>query len=91
MKPSAEFMAHVDLAGLFDVYVIPVKEGTRFQFFPYPPLKDSFPEYLAKRFAVFGEPAEAVLHADVGCFDVLFRGLHFKDPEDVLRRLTAGR
>lgn len=91
MKPTTEFMVHVDLAGLFDVYVIPAKDGTRFQFYPYPPLKATFPEYLASRFAGLGEPAEAVFTAEIGCYDVLFRGLHFKDPEDALRRLTAGR
>ncbi len=91
IKPITEFLAHVDLTGLFDVYVIPVKDGTRFQFFPYPPLKDTFPQFLAGRFPGFGEPAEAVFHAEINCFDVFFRGLHFKDPEDALRRLTAGR
>ncbi len=91
MKPKVEFIAHVDLPGLFEVFVVPADGGTRFQFYPYPPLKDRFPEYLAKRFASLGEPAEAVYQQDVGCFDAYFRGLLIRDPEEALKRLTAGR
>jgi len=89
LKPSVNFIAHVDLANLFEVFVIPAPDGTRFQFYPYPPLKDSFPEYCAKRFSGLGEPAEAVFHPETGCFDAFFRGLRFQDPEDALRALTA--
>lgn len=90
MRPSKEFQLHVELPGLFEVFVLPVPEGTRFQFYPYPGTSD-FPAYLATRFSKLGEPSECTFHPDPGCYEVLFRGLHYASPEEALSALTAGR
>jgi hypothetical protein len=87
MKLAKEFLAHVELTGLFEVFVIPVPEGTKFQFYPF---KDGdFPAFLAKRFGHLGEPSDCTYHEDFRCYEVLFRGLRFQDAEQALRSLTA--
>lgn len=89
MRPSKGFTAHVELSGLFEVFVLPVPEGTRFQFYPYPETRKDFPNYLASRFSKLGEPSECTFHPDAGCYEVLFRGLRYASPEEALKALTA--
>jgi hypothetical protein len=91
MKVAKDFQAHIELRGLFEVFVIQAPDGTRLQI--YPPTKGQvgFQEYLAKRFGHLGEPTECVHHADFDCYEVFFRGLRFSGPEEALSRLTAGR
>lgn len=91
MRPSKDFIAHVELPGLFEVFVLPVPEGTRFQFYPYKQTSGNFPEYLATRFSKLGEPSECTFHPDAGCYEVLFRGLRYPSSEEALSALTAGR
>jgi len=91
MKPATEFLVHLELKGLFEVYVIPLKDGTRFQFFPHAETEKDFAGFLARRFAHLGEPAECVFHPEIRCYDVFFRGLRFANPEEALSALTPGR
>lgn len=91
MRPLKGFIAHVELAGLFEVFVLPVPEGTRFQFYPYPETQKDFQDYLATRFSKLGEPSECTFHPEAGCYEVLFRGLRYASPEEALSALTAGR
>jgi hypothetical protein len=91
MKPAAEFLLHLELRGLFEVFVIPAKDGVRFQFFPYPETEKEFAAYLAGRFAHLGEPAECVFHPEIRCYDAFFRGLRFATPEEALVSLTPAR
>ena len=90
MRPAKEFLVHVELPGHFEVFVIPVPEGTSFQFYPYGKT-ENFPQYLARRFGHLGEPAESSHNPDVNCYEAVFRGLHFKDAEEALRAITAAR
>lgn len=89
MKPAKEFLVHVELHGLFEVFVIPSPEGCVLQFFPYPGKEKEFPTYLSERFRHLGEPSDCVYHQDIRCYEVAFRGLRFAGPEDALSRLTA--
>lgn len=91
MRPTGGFQVHVALAGLFEVFVLPVPEGTRFQFYPYPETEKDFSSYLASRFSKLGEPSECTFHPDAGCYEVLFRGLRYASPEEALAAFTAGR
>jgi hypothetical protein len=91
MKPIKEFLVHVELQGLFEVFVIPSTEGVVLQFFPYPGNGKDFPAYLAERFRHLGEPSDCAFHPSIGCYEVTFRGLRFNGPEDALARLMAGR
>jgi hypothetical protein len=91
MKAAKEFLVHVELKGLFEVFVIPSADGSILQFFPYPGKEKDFPAYLAERFKHLGEPSDCTFHSDIKCYEVTFRGLRFNGPEDALTRLTAGR
>lgn len=90
MRPATEYLLHLDLKNLFEVFVIPVSKGTKFQFYAYPELErtTSFDEYLAQRFSHLGQPGGLVYHEDFKCYEVHFPGLHFKDPEEALKALT---
>jgi hypothetical protein len=88
LKPATGFLAHVELIGLFDAYVIPIPEGTRIQFYAGTKTEKNFSTYLAKRFQHLGEPADCVYREEFRCYDVTFRGLRFKDPEEALVALT---
>lgn len=84
MKKASEFQLHAELTGLFEVFVIPIAGGTRFQFYPFKGREAGFPEYLQERFAHLGKPGECVFHADIQCFDVTFPGLRLASPEEAL-------
>jgi hypothetical protein len=88
---TKKFLVHVELQGLFEVFVIPSPEGCVLQFFPFPEKEKDFPAYLAERFKHLGEPSDCAFHPDIRCYEVTFRGLRFNGPEDALARLTAGR
>ena len=88
LKPATGFQAHVELNGLFDAYVIPTAEGTRIQFYAGTDTEKNFATYLAERFKHLGEPTDCVYREEFRCYDVTFRGLHFKDPEEALAALT---
>lgn len=80
------FLLHLELDGLFEVFVTQTASGgSRFQFFPAPAREASFDEYLARRFAHLGAPAEAVHHPDLHCFVAVFPDLRLASPEDALR------
>lgn len=89
MKKAVEFQAHIELSGLFEVFVIPVPDGTRFQFYSHPATEEGFDAYLAKRFANLGQPADLVYHEDIKCFEAFFRGLRYQSPEEALKALSG--
>jgi hypothetical protein len=86
---ASEFQAHVELTDLFEVFVIPTPEGTRFQFYAYPKTEKNFANFLAERFQHLGEPADLVYREEIRCYDVSFRGLRFKGPEEALKALIS--
>lgn len=89
MKRAVDYLAHVDLHGLFEVYVLASGRETRMQFYPYEALKEDFGAYLARRFAHLGEPSDCVYHPEARCFEVSFRNLPIKDPEEALKAVTG--
>lgn len=88
MKIAKEFQAHVELPGLFEVFAIQAPEGTTLQVFPHGNSLKDFPVFLAERFGHLGEPAECVLHEDIRCYEIFFRGLRFPGPEEALSAMT---
>lgn len=84
MAPTREFMLHVELHGLFTVYVYPSTTGASLEFFPYPATEKDFPAYLAERFKHLGEPSDCIIDPDTNCFRVKFPGLRFASPEEAL-------
>ncbi len=89
IEKASEFQAHIELTGLFEVFVIPTPEGTRFQFYAFPETEKNFDAYLAQRFRHLGEPTDLVYREEFRCYDVTFRGLRFKGPEEALKALIS--
>lgn len=87
-KNKENFLVHLALNGLFEMFVIPEVYGTKMQFYPYPDTKENFESYLVKRFGHLGKPESCNLIEDISCYEVKFPGLHFKDPEEALTALS---
>lgn len=88
MKPAKDFLIHVELHGLFTLYVYRAGSGSSFEFFPYPATEAKFPEYLATRFGHLGEPADCVVDPDTKVYRVSFPGLRFASPEEALNAIV---
>lgn len=87
MKIAQEFQAHVELPGRFEVFVIQTSDGTKLQVFAHGNDQKDFPAFIASRFGHLGEPAECVLHEDIRCYEIFFRGLRFPGPEEALNAM----
>ena len=91
MKPAKDFQVHVELHGLFSVYVYPSLSGTTFQFFPYPGSEGNFESYLTTRFGHLGTPSSCTRNPELRSYEVYFSGLIFRTPEEALQAITGPR